>query len=117
MPLFIAARTSQGRSKPRKSVLWLLLYTFQEGRPTGSDEGREVVQWRHFHVPSTFETSVRKLTVYEDRTGCSRRRDCGDLLLGGLSYRKTWILWPSLGILWPAVKNEFLSVIVCNLLI
>ena len=49
-------------------VLWLLLYTFQEGRPTYSDEGREVVQWRHLHVPSTFETSVRKLTVYEDQT-------------------------------------------------
>ena len=84
MPLFTAAKTSQGRSKPRRSVLWLLLYTFQEGRPTDSDEGREVVQWRHLHVPSTFETSVRKLTVYEDWTGCSCRRDRGDLLLGGL---------------------------------
>ena len=67
-------------------MLWLLLYTFQEGRPTGSDEGREVVQWRHLHVPSTSETSVRKLTVYEERSGCSRMRDCGGLLLGGLSY-------------------------------
>ena len=65
-------------------MLLLLLYTFQEGRPTDSDEGREVVQWRHLHVPSTFETSVHKLTVYEDWTGCSRRRDLGDLLLGGL---------------------------------
>ncbi len=59
-------------------MLWLLLYTFQEGRPTGSDEG-------HLHVPSTFETCVCKLTVYEDRTGCSPRRDGGDLLLCGLS--------------------------------
>ena len=86
MPLFRAARTSQGRSKPRRSVLWLLLYTFQEGRSTDSDEVWEVVQWRHLHVPSTFETSVCKLTVYEDRTGCSRRRDRGDLLLYVLSY-------------------------------
>ena len=67
-------------------MLWLLLYTFQEGRPTGSDEGREVVQWRHLHVPPTSETSVHKLTVYEDRSSCSRRRDCGGILLGGLSY-------------------------------
>ena len=66
--------------------------SFQEERPTGSDEGREVVQWRHLQVPSTFETSVRRLTVYEDRTSCSHRRDCGDLLLGGLSYCIFFIL-------------------------
>ena len=40
-----------------------------------------------------------------------------EINLINLKYCKTWILWPSLGILWPAVKNEFLSVIVCNLLI
>ena len=34
--------------------------------------------------PSTFETSVRKLTVYGNLTGHSRRRDRGDLLLGKL---------------------------------
>ena len=102
MPLFRAARTSQGRSKPRRSVLWLLLYTFQEERPTGSDEGREVVQWKHLHVPSIFETSVRRLTVYEDRTGCSHRRDCGDLLLGGLSY----CIFFYLGVLYPPLLNR-----------
>ena len=84
MPLFTAARTSQGRSKPRRSVLWLLLYTFQEGRPTDGKAGR----WSSggtftFLLPLR---PVRKLTVYEDWTGCSRRRDRGDLLLGGLSY-------------------------------
>ena len=93
MPLFTAGKTSQGRSKPKRSVLWLLLYTFQEGRPTDSDEGREVVQWRHLHVPSTSEMSVLKLTVSEDWTGCSCRRDHGDLLLGGLSYCIFFSLW------------------------
>ena len=36
--------------------------------------------------PSICETSVHKLTVYEDQPGHSRRRDRGDLLLSMLSY-------------------------------
>ena len=32
--------------------------------------------------PSTFETSVHKLTVWKHWTGCSRRRDHRDFLLG-----------------------------------
>ena len=76
----------QGKVKAQEVRAVATSLYFSEGRPTGSDEGREVVQWRHLHVPSTSETSVRKLTVYEDRTSCSRRRDCGGLLLGGLSY-------------------------------
>ena len=36
--------------------------------------------------PSICETSVHKLTVYEDRPSHSRRRDRGDLLLSVLSY-------------------------------
>ena len=53
-------------SEVLRFVLWLFIATYQQSRPTGSDESQKMVQWT-LEVPShpsTFETSVRKLTVY-----------------------------------------------------
>ena len=50
MPPFRTARVSQEMSELLRSVEWLLFTAFQQSRPTSSDEGQEIVQWRHLHV-------------------------------------------------------------------
>ena len=63
MPSFRTARVSQERSKLMRSVLWLLHYNFSTSRPTSSDEGREVVHWRHLTFTSFY---LRDLCLHAD---------------------------------------------------